>query len=259
MKFQTLLACGIVIIAFAATLYFTQLSGFLDLKKITAAQTGALITQMMFYAVIVERVTEVFVNASFAGKRKDVHVQYIHQARSFMEAKKQLEEAQKSYAKASVISQLATAVQTKSDNLEKVKENEEIDKKLLKLKTEAKWFSSTVSITLGILLALIGIRVFGTLSVSGVPVDIDTTRFVDAVKGIDGLTITPEKIAEAINSVDKDTLEIVPAWNALSEIQKNLFRATDVIMTGLLLAGGASGLHPLLDMAKKINPSPVDI
>jgi len=54
----------------------------LELHKIPASQTGNLLAQLVFYALVIERITEIFIEASFSGQKTEIKSKYIYEQKS---------------------------------------------------------------------------------------------------------------------------------------------------------------------------------
>lgn len=182
----------------------------LELHKIPASQTGNLLAQLVFYALIIERITEIFIDSSFSGQKSDIKSMYTYEEQN-------LESASKDFASLSHLDVGSEKYQGLANAVTAAQEK--LNSKKIAMKANERWFELTgkiritailFSIFLGILLALVGVRILGTL----------------------------------IPPIESPSSMKIPFQNALRN-------GTDVMVTGLLLAGGAAGLHPIINQLKK--------
>jgi len=167
-----LLGSGIAIPMFFPDTFYNSL----QLNLIPASQTGNLLAQLIFYALIIERITEIFVDTSFSSQKASIEAQYVNEKEGFEAASKELEETQ--------------------------------------LAEKIRLSAIVFSISIGILLALVGVRILGVL----------------------------------VDPIANEALSDIPFQNTLRN-------GTDVMITGLLLAGGAAGLHPIINQLKRFGYS----
>jgi len=204
-----LLGSGIAIPMFFPDTFYNSL----QLNLIPASQTGNLLAQLIFYALIIERITEIFVDTSFSSQKAGIEAQYVNEKEGFETASRELEETQ--LAKDSP--EYKTLVQEMNDSKSKFdlkKINSKINQQWSELTEKIRISAIVFSISVGILLALVGVRILGVL--------------VDPIAN------------EAVSDIP---------------FQNTLRNGTDVMITGLLLAGGAAGLHPIINQLKRFGYS----
>jgi hypothetical protein len=201
---------GISIPMFFPTTFYNAL----ELHKIPASQTGNLLAQLVFYALVIERITEIFIDASFSGQKTSIKSGYIYEQRRVEAALKSFETMNHLEAESEKYLSLANSVTEAKEKLEAKKVAVKANERWLNLTGKVRLAAIIFSITLGILLALVGVRILGVL-----------------VPPIEGEL--PSKVP----------------------FQSSLRNATDVMITGLLLAGGAAGLHPIINQLKKFGHS----
>jgi hypothetical protein len=173
-----------------------------DLQNVTAAHVGEVFLTLVFVALLIERSTEVYVSTSLEPEKQD-HLEPVRaQAARVRVARGALEAERKGAAPAAaVLSQQETALAGALQNLEAAKAD--ATPGLVKIRNKISRRAGIVAATLGVLVALAGIRALHPfLPDAGVP--------------------------------GKD-------------VQKGLFEAVDVLITAALLAGGADGLHQIVE------------
>ena len=244
--FIAMLVATFSLVAF--TPYFT---GYLNLKAISAGQTGALLAQMTFYAVIVERVTEILVKMKYSEEKKMEKIKVATEAGAFKTAQAELA-AVNVYtpSAAPMIATLSQKVDDTRVELQRVKALNNTDIAEVELKAKAKKFAILTSTVLGILLALIGVRIFGTLSIVEASYVPDKTTIKRAISAIPSLAADQDAVVKQITTALSEIKETQNGTVDMQPFQQKFFRGLDVIFTGILLAGGAAGLHPLLNSFK---------
>lgn len=181
----------------------------LQLNKIPASQTGNVLAQLIFYAVIIERITEIFVDSSFSGQKARIEAHYINEKEELEIAAKELEQTHLD-PNSNDYKALVNSLSAAKSKLGTKKLNSKINEKWSTLTEKIRINAILFSISMGILLALVGVRILGVLEA---PIEGEF----------------PEKIP----------------------FQNTLRNGTDVMITGLLLAGGAAGLHPIINQLKR--------
>lgn len=202
-----LILTGISIpILFPSTFYTA-----LELQKIPASQTGNLLAQLVFYALIIERITEIFIDTSFSGQKTAIKTMYVYEEEGLKMARKSFGTMNPLDAETDKYQVLANAVTLAENKLEAKRVTTKANERWFDLTGKIKISAILFSVSLGILLAMVGVRILGVL-------------------------VPP--------------LEFV-ATNKTIPFQASLRTGVDVVITGLLLAGGAAGLHPIINQLKK--------
>ena len=186
----------------------------LELHKIPASQTGNLLAQLVFYALVIERITEIFIEASFSGQKTEIKSKYIYEQKSVDAAIKSFKTMSHLNAESEEYVTLAKKVTTAKENLEVKKIAVRANEHWLNLTGKIRLTAIVFSVVIGISLALVGVRMLGVL-------------------------VTP---------ITAEPPTKIP-------VQASLRNAMDVMITGLLLAGGAAGLHPIINQLKKFGHS----
>jgi len=201
-----LILAGISIpIFFPATFYNA-----LQLQKIPASQTGNLLAQLVFYALIIERITEIFIDSSFSGQKTEIKAMYVYEEDALKTATKSFEAMSSLNVGSDEYQSLSNAVTSAKERLETKKIAAKANERWFELTGKIRISAILFSIGLGLLLALVGIRILGALVV---PIDV--------------------------------------AASTKLPFQDSLRTGADVMITGLLLAGGAAGLHPIINQLTK--------
>jgi len=183
--------------------FASEWRGVLDIKNITAGKTGNILAQLALYALVVERVTEVYINTTFNKYKADlkkldaVETRKVHILQTTYKSQQNALEEQK---------QTLTALNAAKLDLEKKRQDANVDAQWIDLTNRIKKHASIFGMLVGIALALVGARVLGSVAAS----------------------------------------------ETLSTHQSTLLAGADVLITGMLLAGGAEGLHPLLNKVKSL-------
>jgi len=205
-RLQYTLVVGLILIAFGLPQIWPALfSDSLDLTSRSAAKTGNLLTQIIFFALLIERATEVYVSSAFGTKQKALQSQDWAERKKLAHLERLLNEslhASDTVTRKTLIDEVLKAQKT----LKTKQVDMDIDPQWTKLKQKVETHTTVFALGLSLLISLVGVRVF------------------------DGLT-------ENANSLS------------------NLVSGTDVIITGLMMAGGAKGLHPIMNMVKSL-PQP---
>lgn len=183
----------------------------LELQKISAQQTGNLLAQLVFYALIIERITEIFIESSFTNQKTGIKATYVYEEESYERAAKAFQKVTLLEVGVEKYNSMEKSLSAAKENLETKKSNAKANERWLELTGKIKLAAILFSISLGVLLALVGVRILGTL-------------------------VPPLEFG----APDKD----IP-------FQTSLRTGVDVMITGLLLAGGAAGLHPIINHLKK--------
>ena len=181
----------------------------LQLNLIPASQTGNLLAQLIFYALIIERITEIFVDTSFSSQKASIEAQYVNEKEGFESASKEFAETHLA-TDSLEYKTLAAELKDAKSKLDSKKIDSKINQKWSELTEKIRISAIVFSISIGILLALVGVRILGVL----------------------------------VDPLAEEALSDIPFQNTLRN-------GTDVMITGLLLAGGAAGLHPIINQLKK--------
>ena len=231
-------------------------TGHLNLKAITAGQTGALLAQMTFYAIIVERITEVLLNLKYAGRRKNEGVKIAVETGALKVAQAELAEARRSTSSAApLIDTLSQQVSERFNDLQSARKTNGTEEELMKIKADSQKFALLVSVFFGLLLGLVGVRIFGSLTVVDTNFIPDESQIRQVIKGIPNLKGSQDTVSRDMILALSEIKDQKDGTIGMDNIQKKMFQGLDVIVTGLLLAGGASGLHPILNWGKRLNGS----
>lgn len=205
--------------------FFTAQAGFIrvDLGAVTMNELGAEFLSLIFVALVVERAVEVFVNSEFDGRenssRRPVRLARlaVQNAQVSLDAEvgRALPERQDPDAAQTDREEKAARVRTAETRLRDLENQLRLEEERLKpvldaLGEEKKRFATRLALGLGLAASVVGIRVLSQF----VPTD-----------EVTGLTDIPSGVPLA---------------------QITAFRIFDIIVTGLLLAGGAQGIHNLL-------------
>lgn len=258
MQRQTITVTGLL--GLAALAYFAQpFSASLNLTSMTAAELGIMVGQLAFFAMVVERATEIFVNISFAKRRKEVMQDIAPMAQKLHQLHTQFGQLEAAAKAAPIAAQYLEDIKTAQTQFNTVKSDPVHVADTLNLKSDVYLFSLICSAAIGIVLAFVGVRIFTGLEFINCAQALDekATNIISKTaqtiqKSVQGLESSPshdalktsvENSVKAIN----DSMEACP-----SKIQSNAFRAIDKIVTGLLLAGGAAGLHPIINLNKHL-------
>jgi len=186
--------------------YHSYWSGSLDIKGVSAAKTGNILAQLAFYALVVERVTEMYVNSMFSNDKARINRLYAKEERELEGKKALLESINPHMATNEKTSKLQDDVLEAERKLSARRAEVDADGQWVMLQDVIKKHARIFGILTGCVLGLVGIRFLGSIS--------------------DG--------------------------QALSAYQQKLLLGTDVVLTGLLLSGGANSLHPLINRLQKI-------
>ena len=201
-KLQYAIVVGLIAIGFGLPhiwpLTFTQA---IDLSNRPATDTGNLLTQIMFFALLIERATEVYILSAFGAEQRVLQSKDLAQRNALDRAKRLLKESLQtsdSNVRKTLIDEVFKAEQQLT-----IKQSEpETETQLIDFKQKVGTHSTVVAVGLSLLVSLVGVRVFGGL-------------------------------------IDAD---------ASITLRTKLVSGTDVIITGLMLAGGAKSLHPVMNL-----------
>jgi len=195
----------VLIIGFSIPIFYKgDFSAPLNLHDISFKQTINLLAQLVFYALIIERITEVYVDSVFSSQKAGIKATYLNELDDLERERERLTELD---AKKSVdlYTEQQKRVQSALWKLDSKKDDENINLQWLNLTNTIREHAIIFSLVCGVLLSLVGINMLSSLT----------------------------------------TGEI-----ASGSLQATLRTSVDVIMTGLLLAGGAAGIHPIINKLK---------
>ena len=212
---------GTAVVAFLAARY-----GFvpIDLQQLTAERLGTLFLTLIFAALVIERAVEVYVNNVFNRPRDDLLARQWQLEEQWKQTIKAIENETKRVLDATEQGREAVGTQAaleklrlRADDLHEKLADERVARgpELIALRAKKGAVAAVVATTLGVAVAAAGLRIFDQLATKELPVTL-----------VDGAT------------------RMVPL---LAENQLTVFRAVDVAVTALLLAGGADGIHKVLN------------
>ncbi len=195
----------ILVIGFTVPMFYKgDFSAPLNLHDISFKQTINLLAQLVFYALIIERITEVYVDSVFSSQKAEIKAIYINELEDLEREKERLTELDAQMS-VTLFKKQQKRVQSALENLDNKKDDEKINIRWLNLTNTIREHAIIFSLVCGVLLSLVGINMLSSLT----------------------------------------TAEI-----ASDSLQASLRTSVDVIMTGLLLAGGAAGIHPIINKLK---------
>jgi len=205
-NYTFLVICILLAAMIIPAFYHSYWSGSLDIKNVSAAKTGNVLAQLAFYALVVERVSEMYVNSMFSNDKAQINRLYAKEDRAFQRVQSLKEGLNPlTVSKESVIKYDKEVIAAAAD-LSMRRAEVDADGKWVMLQDKIQKHARIFGILTGCVLGLVGIRFLGSIS--------------------DG--------------------------QALSTYQKKLLLGTDVLLTGLLLSGGANSLHPLINRLQKL-------
>ena len=205
-NYTFLVICILLAAMIIPAFYHTYWSGSLDIKNISAAKTGNVLAQLAFYALVVERVTEMYVNSMFSNDKAQINRLYAKEERALQSAQFLKDGLNPLAASEESIVEYDQKVFDAAAELSLRRAEVDADGKWVMLQDTIQKHARIFGILTGCVLGLVGIRFLGSVS--------------------DG--------------------------QALSTYQEKLLLGTDVLLTGLLLSGGANSLHPLINRLQKL-------
>lgn len=212
------------------------LAGFIELSldDLGPGDIGTKFLTLLFIALVIERSVEVYVNTLFAEREMKMR-RGIRIARHKLDLMREAQEncgtvAMAASASPEAMSALAGTLNQTEDKLtqaqdELIRQKALAQQPLEAIRVEKARAAGAVSLVLSFGAAAVGVRVLGIF----LP---DAYAVLDALPGVPlggGMVV-----ADA------------PAPLVITRAQLILFRAYDVLLTALLLAGGADGIHKLL-------------
>ena len=240
MESKTLALIAVILLGFGLVpfLYPSEFSNGLQIHMLKATQSGNMLTQLTLYALIVERVTEVYSNAVFSGDKNRLEVKVMKEERKANRLGAILQKMPPDVAMTAAHS-ITDELRRVEDEISKIKDDK-FAKSLIDLDRRIVLHTTFFAIGIGLLISLVGVRVISSL-VQIVSDSAPSLTANDAEKTITGVSTNPKAILE-VNEFG---------------LQSKLRGTVDVVLTGLLLAGGAKGLHPIINQVKKLNAKPV--
>lgn len=228
---------------------FFDLFTVIPLDKVGPDQVGQTFLGLIFFALVIERATEIYVSGRIEPERH-LLAEKSAQQRALLRAA----EARLSRARADPNSSAADLQKLEAERDAAAKDytravEAEAPKKLeLKAKTQTQ--TSNLAMGLGIVIALVGVRALGPLGGDDL-----FKPCIDAMSQALGILgdAKPEDLAAAVKALgaNQPPLEtlISQADNLCSDRrwQRGLFTGVDVLVTGALLAGSADGLHQIVN------------
>jgi len=212
---------AVILLVFSAVTLISHdsFSAGLPVHALRASQTGNMLAKLMLYALIVERVTEVYQHAVFSQQKTELAAKTWSEEER-VERLKFMFSRMASDVAMSTGNSVAEELRNAEKDLAHVR-TDELKKKAIKLDRRIVIHTTIFAIIAGLFISLVGVRVINSLM--QIPAD-------------------PSVGAAASTGAE-----------SASNIQAKLRSAVDVIITGLLLAGGAKGLHPIINRVKKLD------
>lgn len=214
----------------------------IGLEQLGSGDVGRLLLTVIFAALVIERAVEVYINNVFRPKEDLAKFDITRAERSVELAEESLTAEQKRQARsdiqpdAELISDLRNKLaETRSSLLE---ERMEATPELAKIRREKGVWASTVATLLSLAVAAIGIRILGQF----LPLDSSSGELIGPLAN----TCAELVRTSGVSAVDQLSDSARTACQAV-ELQLTAFRTVDIILTTLLLAGGADGIHKMLN------------
>ncbi len=235
-----LLAAGLI----ANLLGFTEVG----LRGLDGAEVGTLFLTLIFVALVIERAVEVYVALAYGAREREL-------GRESAIAGKLLQVAED--AVSTETARQAEAAAPDSDRLARVRAEADTARKALgqakvaavgaavALRDRKARAATGLSLGLSVLAALVGIRLLGQF----LPLD-EAGRLTGA------FAETCAALARQQGTTPAELSAEARAACRSVELQLAAFRLVDVILTALVLAGGAEGIHQI---AKRVKPRPDEI
>ena len=243
----------IIVAGYAASQGFIEIS----LRGLESAEIGTVFLTLIFTALVIERAVEVYANNRYDPEEMEIQ-RAIREAQQTVTILKEALDAEiarglprgaEGEAATAAVADKQAAVTKLRDEVNDAREqlrsakvdalDDQID-----LETRKAAAAGAVAIVLGVIAAAAGVRVLGQF----LPLDDSSAitgplaqNCVTMASAIDAATVPAQK--EALEALCKAV-----------EWQLTTFRFADVLLTALLLAGGADGIHQLVkDFLSKRN------
>ncbi len=239
---KILLALGVVG-ALCSSIFFYQFS-IIQFNEIKASEVGTVLLGLVFVALVIERATEVYVNVqgdpeidNAALRDKSVAEAEVRRARTAFS----VERAQTVPDAALLATREDEFTAALADHQKMVAAAAPVEEEI---KQQTRKETSVVAIVLGILAALVGVRVLGPFLADG--------QFTQCLAELVDDAVQKEMLAAVKDNMTGDSLTQAKTFldTAFAKIgctgQPAWFTGVDVFLTGTLLAGGADGIHQII-------------
>ena len=238
--------------ALIAGVFFKHFAG-IPLDSIEPQSIGKTLLGLIFFALLIERATQVYVNAQIEPERSKLTEESTKKKAAFLHAEQLLVQAQASGNVAAIQSQMAKKDVAK-EVLDEALQVDAVKKDAFVGKTRRQ--TSVISLVMGIFISLVGIRALAPFADENVfkscspklhnALKIPLGKWAENVAGNEGLVNELDSLGITASDFKSIVMNTSNLCNQF-DWQITLFSGIDVFITAALLAGGADGLHQILN------------